>query len=107
MQTVTHTTFKKAILNKGKFEQLIVSPYNSEERTMQKVIVLSDRIDRPSVYTHRRSVLALVLPFSKDIRAALQAYTEDIVSFTGVCAPYFGIRTIEGKELFTIRNEEN
>lgn len=103
MEKINHTDFMKKVFKKGKFEQYIVSPYASEERNnYSKVLVLSDKVDEPTLYTYRRKPTALILPYSDDTKSVATNNLESIKNHVGAHATYFGVFDFDNRLLFTI-----
>lgn len=102
MKTINHTDFKKKIFKKGKFKQLIISPYASEESLYHKVLLFSDKVEEPTIHTYRRSEMSLILPYTVDIKKSLIDNIELLKSYTKVHATYFGLFDFEGNRILTV-----
>src|SRR5699024_852856 len=104
MNKVNVNTFKKQILNKGGFNEYIVTPYASRETHFKVVLITSDNVEVPTWLTHYNKKLALILPASGRIYDSISENISIIAKHTGVAASYFGLFTIENELLFTIQN---
>lgn len=102
MNKITHTEFMKKIFNKGKFEQYVISPYASEESLYHKVLLFSDKVNQPTIHTYRRQKMALILPYTVDIKKTLNDNIELLKKYTNVDATYFGLFDFEGNKILTI-----
>lgn len=92
MNKINHSEFKRKIFNKGRFKQYIISPYASEEKFYQKILLFSDRVDQPTIHTFRGKELSLILPFSPTgIRESIKKHLNVIKRYTGVDTTYFGL----------------
>jgi len=100
MKKVNVATFKKKILKKGKFLEVSVYPYFSNENKMYgRVVIISDRVQEPTFLTHRYSKLALILPWEKDVKTAIQCHFQLIQEFVGVMAPVLSIYSLDNKKI--------
>jgi hypothetical protein len=100
---VNRKEFNSKIYNKGKFSELIVSPYSGEKGSMyNRVLVISDKVTAPTYFTHNREKLALVLPYSGNIKQSVINNIHLIAEWTRVQATFFTIMDMSYKRLFTV-----
>lgn len=103
MEKINHTEFMKKVFKKGKFEQYIVSPYASEERnSYSKVLILSNKVDKPTLHMYRRKPMSLILPIGVDKKNIIANNIELIKDYTRVHASHFGVFDFNSRLLFTI-----
>lgn len=95
--------YRKTILYKGIFEQLVVYPYLTNElKGYATVIAISDQVTNIEDVTHRNQRIATVIPYMNSVKETLIRYREEIIERQKVNATVYSIYTFEDTKILQL-----